>query len=375
MKLSIITPSFQQAQWLPTTIQSVLEQNYQDLEYIVIDGGSKDGSAQIIDSYSKHLAYWVSEADQGQSDAINKGFKKATGDVVAWINSDDYYYPNVFNKVMQIFNNNPHLVMIYGNCSFVDENGKFIRYFTEVKDFNPLVLRNYSDYIMQPTTFFKRSALQEVGYLDESLHYGMDWDLWCKFATRYPEQILYIRDLIAVNREYKNTKTSTGSKVRLKELKIINNRHKTTSLPKAALLYAGAEFHHKSKLPKLIKDKLIAGLSLSLGASKKLKQTRIHGLIPHSPYIEKNAHIHQPLTNTKFTQINLTLKNPSKKMQNSKVLLNDRLIQEFTLLKKETIAIQIPISQTSALAKISILSDFEFSKHNVSLKIEKYDCQ
>lgn len=374
MKLSIITPSYQQAQWLPTTIQSVLDQNYPDLEYIIIDGGSKDDSRNIIESYSKHLAYWTSESDKGQSDAINKGFRKATGEVVAWINSDDYYYPHAFSKVMQIFEANPDLVMLYGNCTFVDEKGKFLRYFTEVKEYDPLTLRNYSDYIMQPTTFFRRSALEKVGYLDEGLHFGMDWDLWCKFATQYPDKILYLDELIAVNREYKNTKTSTGASVRLKELKIINNRYKTTRLHKAALLYTGAEFHNKSKLPKFIKDRMVAALSIGLGASKRLKQTRLHGLIPHSPYLEKSAHIYQPLTQTNFKEIRLTLKNPAKKLQRTKVLLNNVLIKEFELNKRENISVQIPLNQETSLAKISILSDFEFSKNRVALKIEKYEC-
>ena len=122
-KISIITPSFNQAVYLQQTIESVLEQNHQPLEYIIIDGGSTDGSVEIIKKYEKHLAYWVSEPDRGQSDAINKGLRRASGDVIAYINSDDFYLEGAFQRVSDAFLSAPNAGIYYGRCRTVGKDG------------------------------------------------------------------------------------------------------------------------------------------------------------------------------------------------------------------------------------------------------------
>ena len=124
--VSIITPSFNQAQFLEATIQSVLGQEYPRIEYIVVDGGSKDGSVDVIQKYAGRLAWWVSEQDKGQTDAINKGFNRATGDILAWINSDDTYNPQAVGQAVKQLMDNPEVGLVYADCNYIDEAGNVI---------------------------------------------------------------------------------------------------------------------------------------------------------------------------------------------------------------------------------------------------------
>lgn len=184
-KISIITPSFNQGQFIEQTIQSVLSQNYSNLEYIVMDGGSTDNTVEILKKYEGKLK-WFSEKDKGQSDAINKGFKMATGDIIAWINSDDYYLPGTLQKVSKYFDLHKDTKWITGNYEIVDENGKQIQsYVRKYKNIlRSLPFRNtlyIANYINQPSTFWRRSLLQEVGYVNENYHFCMDYDLWLRF--------------------------------------------------------------------------------------------------------------------------------------------------------------------------------------------------
>lgn len=181
-KISIVTPSYNQGKFLEETILSVITQNYPNLEYILIDGGSSDNSLDIIKKHEHSISYWISEKDKGQSEAINKGLQKATGDIVAWLNSDDLYTPNTLFNISKIFQENPDIDLIYGNVeNFHSEKGSFV---TNVSEFKP------SDFlsrvsIHQPSVFWKRKVHHEIGYLDESLYYTMDYDLWARMFFRY----------------------------------------------------------------------------------------------------------------------------------------------------------------------------------------------
>ncbi|MBL8091480.1 MAG: glycosyltransferase [Anaerolineales bacterium] len=178
--ISIITPSYNQAKYLGQTIQSVLTQDYPNIEYIVIDGGSNDGSVDIIKKYQDKFTYWVSEKDKGQAEAINKGFAKANGEIIAWLNSDDYYLPNTISQVVKTFEENPDAVLIYGNMLAVDENGK---------TFNSLNYKQLSledlicfQIIGQPAVFFRKSALQKTKGLNLDFHFLLDHLLWIELA-------------------------------------------------------------------------------------------------------------------------------------------------------------------------------------------------
>ena len=172
-KISIITPSFNQGMYLEETILSIIGQNYPNLEYIIIDGGSTDNSVEIIKKYEKHLAYWVSEKDKGQSDAINKGFKKATGEIVCWLNSDDILVENALLNVANFFSENPDMDVVNGNLILIDKSSNILSGYFILKQKNWYAKRGIY-YISQPSMFWKRRVIDSIGLLREDLHTQMD---------------------------------------------------------------------------------------------------------------------------------------------------------------------------------------------------------
>lgn len=180
-KISVVTPSFNQAQYLEETIKSVLDQQYPNLEYIIIDGGSDDGSIEIIQKYSEHLAYWVSEPDEGQTDALIKGFERASGEIMAWLCSDDLYEPYTLREVTETFGRNPHWQVVYGDSLWIDTDGRYIRPKKEI-GFNRFIWLYEGNYIPQPSTFWRRGIYEQVGGLDRQWDLAMDADLWIRFA-------------------------------------------------------------------------------------------------------------------------------------------------------------------------------------------------
>jgi len=180
--VSIITPSYNQGPYLEQTIQSVLEQDYPRIEYIVVDGESTDNSFEIIKKYNDRLAYWISEKDSGQAEAINKGFARAKGEILAWLNSDDYYLPDTISAVVKCFEENPEVVMVYGDMQAVDGNGQTIN----VLKYKQLSLQDLLCFqiIGQPSVFFRRSALEKTGWLDTSFHFMLDHHLWIRLAQQ-----------------------------------------------------------------------------------------------------------------------------------------------------------------------------------------------
>ncbi len=205
--VSIVTPSYNQAPYLEQTIQSVLGQDYPHIEYLVIDGGSTDNSVEIIKKYAKHLEsgglppssqrqaaglhkidYWVSEKDRGQAEAINKGFARAQGNILAWLNSDDYYLPHTISAAVRCFEENPDVVMAYGDMLAVDGNGQTIN----ILKYKQLSLEDLLCFqiIGQPSVFFRRSAFEKTGPLEATFHFMLDHHLWIRLAQQGP--ILYV---------------------------------------------------------------------------------------------------------------------------------------------------------------------------------------
>ena len=180
--VSIITPSYNQASYLEQTIRSVLEQDYPRIEYIVMDGASTDGSVEIIRKFESRLVYWESVKDAGQADAINKGFARATGEIVAWLNSDDYYLPGTVGKAVKIFEENPDVVLVYGDMLAVDEHGKTFN----TLNYKQLTLEDLLCFqiIGQPAVFMRRSALQKASGLNLTFHFLLDHLLWIQIAKQ-----------------------------------------------------------------------------------------------------------------------------------------------------------------------------------------------
>ncbi|VAW13812.1 Glycosyl transferase, family 2 [hydrothermal vent metagenome] len=205
-KITIVTPSYNQAKYLEDTICSVLNQNYPNLEYIIIDGGSSDNSVDIIKKYEDQITYWVSEKDNGQAHAVNKGFKKVSGDIVGWLNSDDIYLPGTLDRVAYYFSKHPDVEVVYGNHVVTDQNNNHLW----VKKELPFSIRRleHHSYMSQPATFLRRSVINKVGYLDEKLYYLLDWEYFirvgnvCKFK--------HVPDVFATYRLHKIAKTAVA---------------------------------------------------------------------------------------------------------------------------------------------------------------------
>src|SRR3990172_5863462 len=179
--VSIVPPSFNQRRFLEETILSVLNQDYAPLEYIIVDGGSSDGSVEIIRHYADRLAWWVSEPDQGQTDAINKGFARARGDVLAWLNSDDTYLPDTISQAVATLQAHPEAGMVYGDANLVDEQGTVIGKFPARQTDYQRLRRGYV-HIPQQAAFFRAELWRQVGPLDPSFYFAMDYDLWVRLA-------------------------------------------------------------------------------------------------------------------------------------------------------------------------------------------------
>lgn len=180
-KISVVTPSFNQAEFLEETMQSVLGQNYPELEYVVIDGGSTDGSAEIIERYSDKLHYWISEKDAGHGDAINKGFSQTNGEIMAWINSDDKYTPWAFSVVADIFTQFPHVSWIVGFNAWWNENGVMTTARRWPKNIHDYSLGNYQ-WIQQESVFWRRSLWDKAGSrINTDYRLMVDGELWSRF--------------------------------------------------------------------------------------------------------------------------------------------------------------------------------------------------
>lgn len=217
-KVTIVTPSFNQGQFLEETIRSVLLQGYPNLEYIVIDGGSTDNSVDIIRKYEPWLSFWVSEPDEGQADAINKGFAKSTGELLGWINSDDYLYPGVIKRVAEVFQANNRVEMIYGDVdSGWPEKNKAHRLFGEQIEFIEM-LRTIRVPIPQQGSMWKKSVLDRVGNLDSRWQVVLDQEFFTRVAEKC--QLLHLPMVMGFFRLHENSKS------------ISQNRRWMTELPK-----------------------------------------------------------------------------------------------------------------------------------------------
>lgn len=206
-RISIVTPSYNQGQFIEETIRSVLLQGYPNLEYIVIDGGSTDNSVEIIKKYELFLDYWISEKDRGQSHAINKGFKLSTGEIIAFLNSDDLYMPITLYTIIQCFLKNTAASFICGQTKFIDENSRHTKGFEKLfqVELNTFTMTE-TCHIAQPSTFFRRLVLEEIGYFNENLHYSFDYELWLRaYLLNY--NFISVSDILSQFRLHDSSKT------------------------------------------------------------------------------------------------------------------------------------------------------------------------
>lgn len=228
MKLSVVTPSYNQGKFIKDTFESILDQDIDfELEYILVDAVSTDETSKIVEEFSSKFKakgidfIYISEKDNGQSDAINKGWRMATGDLVAYLNSDDYYEPNVLQKIKNYFKSNPGVKWAYGGWNLVTKE-KEVFLSTSPKKYDKNKLLNYCN-IGQPSCLFKKELLNEFGMLDEKLHLAMDYDLWLRFASKYDAGI--IDSIISNMRYYNEAKSSSQTKKQLAEILQVGKKY------------------------------------------------------------------------------------------------------------------------------------------------------
>lgn len=216
--VSIITPSFNQGEFIEETILSVLNQTYKNIEYIIIDGGSTDNSMEVINKYRDRIDIIVHEKDKGQTDAINKGFKLANGELVGWINSDDILYADCVEKIVELYEERPRSTIYYGSKSnFINEKGEITKSKTlNIPGKSYLLNQNYS--IIQQGSFYLRTAVKNCNYLNDTLNYCMDLDLWLKLLDNGVIHSYKIKPLSAF-RVWGETKTTKGGSKFLKEIR------------------------------------------------------------------------------------------------------------------------------------------------------------
>jgi glycosyltransferase involved in cell wall biosynthesis len=218
-KISVITPCLNQAQFIEQTIHSVLSQDYPNLEYIVIDGGSMDGTTGVLKKYSSKLA-WISQKDEGQADAINKGLKLASGEIIGFLNADDLYMPMALQCVGECFENHSETSWLIGRCRIIDSTGKEIRKSISIyKNFWLQARVPYSifvlNFISQPATFWRRSLIERVGFLNQHLNYALDYEYWLRLYLHYPPFV--IKDVLACFRWHSGSKSGSTCRAQFDE--------------------------------------------------------------------------------------------------------------------------------------------------------------
>ncbi len=230
--ITIITPSYNQGEFIEQTIDSVLGQGYPCLQYIVVDGGSTDQTLDVLRQYDRHLM-WISEKDRGQCDAINKGLRMAAGEVIAFINSDDYYEPGALPAIGRFFTGNPQAAWVTGKCRTVDRDGQEIRRAITLYKNAWLRLRSYRvlqvlNYISQPATFWRRSVLEAVGLMNEDLCYVMDYDYWLRTGKQF--RLSFLDRYLACFRMYPSSKSGSTAHLQFDEELRIARTHSTSAL-------------------------------------------------------------------------------------------------------------------------------------------------
>lgn len=213
-RISVVIPSYNQGKYIERTILSVVGQGYPNLEIIVVDGGSTDETVEVIKRYEKHLAYWVSEKDSGQGNAINKGFRRATGDILGWLNSDDQYLPGALLDVVREMGSVDEPKALYGGTVHIYEGST--RALSDLPHVFPRGRLSVNDLIVQPSTFWTRALWEKTGEIDESYHYVMDWD-WFARAERVG-RFVPCRKLFALYLHHEGHKTGDGGKKRAEEV-------------------------------------------------------------------------------------------------------------------------------------------------------------
>lgn len=252
-KISVITPSYNQGIYIEETIQSVLNQNYPNLEYIIIDGGSNDSTVEVIKKYESKIDFWVSEKDKGQADAINRGFAKATGDILCWLNSDDYFFPETLKYVASQLNIEKKEIL-FGEVDHIFEPDKAVKHSNVKNKFDNYNLELY-DFIIQPGSFWTKKVWESTGVVDEKLHFVFDWE-WFLRAKKNNTEFKYSNKVMSMYRVHDAHKTSNGGEKRQKEIEYILKKYSGDKILKAFIFMRDERSKVDETLQSVRKNKL-----------------------------------------------------------------------------------------------------------------------
>ena len=327
LSFAIVIPNYNQSHFLSTALESLRNQKV-SLQIAVVDGGSEDDFEKVINKYSNLITYVRSHPDEGQSAAINEGTWEIDGDIVSWLNADDYLFPGALTHVQKVFQEFPDVDVVYGDAIHVTPGGQFLSYFPPIQphDRRDLV-RN--DYICQPACFYRREAFMEVSGVDPQLFYTMDWDLWCRFADK-GKTFKYIPKVLAAVRYYPETKTLSGGRKRFKEIYNIEKRYGDRPLK---IAWIGAFWYGLT----LKKHKTFSEwiFFLILNSSRKIKNTianhrtlkakntNLYGFRRDEPVIEGKCVIHFPWYNKPWKVLQMTI-SPRKLSGGIEIQVNNR---------------------------------------------------
>jgi len=268
LSFAIVVPNLNQSHFLWSALESLRHQS-SPFNLALMDGGSTDNFQEVIGPYSDIISFLRSEPDAGQAAAIREGKDKIEGEIVAWLNADDYYFPNALDKVVSCFEQDPHVDVIYGDAVHVSPEGFFKSYFPAIQEFNQKELTR-SNFICQPACFVRRSAYERAGKIDPTLHYSMDWDLWCRLALS-GAKFRYIREVLAAVRYYPEMKTLSGTRKRYLEIYRVEKTYGKNLLPLSWFKY----YYFDIKL-KGTKTKIEGACFLVLRLLRRLKKILIH---------------------------------------------------------------------------------------------------
>jgi glycosyltransferase involved in cell wall biosynthesis len=219
--VTVVTPSYNQSAYLEETILSVLEQDYKNIQYVVIDGGSSDGSVDILEKYEGRISHWISEKDRGQTDAINKGFALAEGEIICWLNSDDTFLPNAVSQAVEYLSDHPDVGLVYGDANYIDGHSSVIGKFPAAQTSLKKLKRGYV-HIPQQASFFRKPLWDQVGPLDPKYFFAMDYDLWVRLAS--VSRIVYLPRTWANFRLHADAKTISADDRCWPEMIKVHNR-------------------------------------------------------------------------------------------------------------------------------------------------------
>jgi glycosyltransferase involved in cell wall biosynthesis len=262
-KVTIVTPSFNQGDYLEETIRSVLLQDYPNIEYYVMDGGSTDKSAMILQKYAPWLAGWTIEKDKGQADAINKGWQRSSGEFLGWLNSDDVLTPQAITRLVHSFQDHPDVDFIYGDLEYMDAESQFLRCVT-AQDFDLNQIIREAGFITQPGSLVRRRLVNQIGYLDPALHFLMDLDFWLRGGLI--GKFEYLREPVARFRFHSNSKSSKQTNLAANEIMLVYQKFfSNPNLPPSFLsiekqawgsahLYAARSWYFMNQLGKAYQD-------------------------------------------------------------------------------------------------------------------------